>query len=56
MMVRSSHRGWRCALQVLIFCENKTDVDNIHEFLLLKGVRVCSVHGARGTFTPPAVQ
>ena len=30
---------------VLIFCENKNDVDEIHEYLLLKGVDVCSMHG-----------
>jgi len=23
---------------VLIFCESKTDVDDIHEYLMLKGV------------------
>lgn len=30
---------------VLIFCENKNDVDEIHEYLLLKGIDVCSMHG-----------
>lgn len=30
---------------VLIFCENKSDVDEIHEYLLLKGIDVCSIHG-----------
>jgi ATP-dependent RNA helicase DDX41 len=30
---------------VLIFCENKNDVDEIHEYLLLKGVDVCGLHG-----------
>lgn len=25
-------------LQVLIFCENKSDVDDVHEYLLLKAV------------------
>lgn len=32
---------------VLIFCENKADVDDIHEYLLLKGVEATSVHGGR---------
>jgi len=32
---------------VLIFCENKSDVDDIHEYLLLKGVEATSVHGGR---------
>ena len=30
---------------VLIFCENKNDVDEIHEYLLLKGLDVCAMHG-----------
>jgi len=30
---------------VLIFCENKNDVDEIHEYLLLKGIDVVSIHG-----------
>lgn len=30
---------------VIIFCENKNDVDEISEYLLLKGVDVCSMHG-----------
>eukprot|EP00002_Diphylleia_rotans_P018849 TRINITY_DN3649_c0_g2_i2.p1 TRINITY_DN3649_c0_g2~~TRINITY_DN3649_c0_g2_i2.p1 ORF type:complete len:615 (-),score=164.99 TRINITY_DN3649_c0_g2_i2:1931-3775(-) len=32
---------------VLIFCENKTDVDTIHEYLLLKGVEAVSIHGSK---------
>jgi ATP-dependent RNA helicase DDX41 len=32
---------------VVCFCENKQDVDDIHEFLLRKGVDVASVHGGR---------
>jgi len=32
---------------VLIFCENKNDVDEIHEYLVLKGIDVCSMHGDR---------
>lgn len=30
---------------VLIFAANKRDVDDIHEYLLLKGVAVVSIHG-----------
>jgi ATP-dependent RNA helicase DDX41 len=30
---------------VLVFCENKNDVDDIHEYLLLKGVEACAIHG-----------
>jgi ATP-dependent RNA helicase DDX41 len=32
---------------VLIFAENKTDVDDIHEFLLLKGVNAVATHGGK---------
>ncbi|XP_022841518.1 DEAD-box ATP-dependent RNA helicase 35 isoform X1 [Olea europaea var. sylvestris] len=32
---------------VLIFCENKADVDDIHEYLLLKGVEAVAVHGGK---------
>ncbi|KAL6070872.1 DEAD-box ATP-dependent RNA helicase 35 [Balamuthia mandrillaris] len=32
---------------VLIFCENKNDVDDIHEYLLLKGVEAVGVHGSK---------
>jgi len=31
----------------LIFCENKADVDDIHEYLLLKGVDAVSSHGGK---------
>lgn len=34
--------------QVLIFCENKNDVDDIHEYLLLKGVDAVAIHGSKG--------
>merc|ERR1712061_85351 len=37
----------RTAPPVLIFAENKTDVDNIYEFLLIKGVKAVSVHGEK---------
>jgi ATP-dependent RNA helicase DDX41 len=36
---------------VLIFCENKSDVDDIHEYLLLKGVEAVASHGGKGTFS-----
>jgi ATP-dependent RNA helicase DDX41 len=32
---------------VLIFCENKSDVDDIHEYLLLKGVEAVAIHGGK---------
>ena len=32
---------------VLIFCENKADVDDIHEYLLLKGVEAVAFIGAK---------
>ncbi|GMP84036.1 hypothetical protein CsSME_00037724 [Camellia sinensis var. sinensis] len=32
---------------VLIFCENKADVDDIHEYLLLKGVDAVAIHGGK---------
>ena len=33
---------------VLIFCENKADVDDIYEYLLVKGVEVVSIHSSKG--------
>ena len=32
---------------VIIFCERKGDVDEIHEYLLLKGVEAVSIHGGK---------
>ena len=32
---------------VLIFCENKSDVEDIHEYLLLKGVDAAAIHGGK---------
>lgn len=29
----------------LVFCENKKDVDDIQEYLLLKGVEAVAIHG-----------
>lgn len=37
----------KTAPPVLIFCENKRDVDDIHEYLLLKGVAAVSIHGGK---------
>mmetsp|Transcript_48848 Transcript_48848/g.139855 ORF Transcript_48848/g.139855 Transcript_48848/m.139855 type:complete len:646 (-) Transcript_48848:184-2121(-) len=31
---------------VLIFCENKSDVDDVHEYLLLKSIEVVAIHGS----------
>jgi ATP-dependent RNA helicase DDX41 len=33
---------------VLVFCENKSDVDAIQEYLLLKGVEAAATHGSKG--------
>lgn len=35
-------------VQVLIFSEKKAEVDDIHEYLLLKGVEAVSIHGGKG--------
>ena len=35
-------------LQVLIFAHRKSDVDDIHEYLLLKGVEAVAIHGDMG--------
>ncbi|KAI3834032.1 hypothetical protein MKW98_007851 [Papaver atlanticum] len=32
---------------VLIFCENKADVDDIHEYVLSKGVEAVAIHGGK---------
>ncbi|KAL2922210.1 DEAD-box ATP-dependent RNA helicase 35, partial [Bienertia sinuspersici] len=32
---------------VVIFCENKTEVDDVHEYLLLKGVEAVAIHGGK---------
>lgn len=39
----------RYRLQVLIFSEKKAEVDDIHEYLLLKGVQAVAIHGGKGT-------
>jgi ATP-dependent RNA helicase DDX41 len=38
----------KTAPPVVIFCEKKSDVDEIHEYLLLKGVQTASIHGGKG--------
>ena len=40
-------------MQVLIFSEKKAEVDDIHEYLLLKGVQAVSIHGSKGLFCAP---
>jgi ATP-dependent RNA helicase DDX41 len=37
----------KTAPPVIIFCERKGDVDDIHEYLLLKGVEGVSIHGGK---------
>lgn len=37
----------KTAPPVIIFCERKQDVDEIHEYLLLKGVEAVSIHGGK---------
>merc|ERR1711957_699870 len=32
---------------VLIFCESKTDVDDVHEYLMLKGVEAVGIHAGK---------
>lgn len=34
---------------MLIFSEKKSEVDDIHEYLLLKGVEAVAIHGGKGT-------
>jgi ATP-dependent RNA helicase DDX41 len=37
----------KSAPPVIIFCENKRDVDKVHEYLLLKGIDAVSIHGGK---------
>lgn len=37
----------KTAPPVMIFCDSKSDVDDIHEYLLLKGVEAVSIHGGK---------
>ena len=36
---------------MLIFSEKKTEVDDIHEYLLLKGVQAVAIHGGKGVIS-----
>ena len=38
----------KTAPPVLIFASNQSDVDEIHEYLLLKGVEAAAIHGGKG--------
>jgi len=38
----------KTAPPVLIFASNQSDVDEIHEYLLLKGVEAVAIHGGKG--------
>ena len=44
-MIRSLQCLKKTAPPVLVFCDNKSDVDDLHEYLLLKGVKVVAIHG-----------
>jgi ATP-dependent RNA helicase DDX41 len=46
-LVAILHVLQKTAPPVLIFAENKSDVDEINEYLLLKGVRAVSIHGGK---------
>lgn len=35
---------------VLIFCDSKAEVDDVHEFLLVHGVEAVAIHGGKGTY------
>ena len=35
---------------MLIFSEKKSEVDDIHEYLLLKGVEAVAIHGGKGRY------
>jgi ATP-dependent RNA helicase DDX41 len=37
----------KTAPPVLVFCSNQADVDDIHMYLLLKGVRAVAIHGGK---------
>ena len=37
----------KTAPPVLVFAEKTADVDNIHEYLLVKGVEAVAVHGGK---------
>merc|ERR1719510_654286 len=37
----------KTAPPVLVFCSNQGDVDNVHEYLMLKGVEAVAIHGGK---------
>jgi ATP-dependent RNA helicase DDX41 len=37
----------KTAPPVLIFCERQGDVEEVYEYLILKGVKSCSIHGGK---------
>ena len=37
----------KTAPPVIIFCDSKAEVDDIHEYLLIKGVDAVSIHGGK---------
>lgn len=39
----------KTAPQVLIFCENRKDVENVHDFLIIQGIKSIAAHGNMGT-------
>ena len=53
-MLSRVKEGWTdiysFVMQVLVFSEKKAEVDDIHMYLLLKGVQAVSTHGGKGEF------
>merc|ERR1712072_1088967 len=44
----------KTAPPVLVFCSNQGDVDDVHEYMLLKGVDACAIHGGKEMSDRPA--
>jgi ATP-dependent RNA helicase DDX41 len=40
----------KTAPPVIVFSDNKNEVDDIQEYLLLKGVEAVAIHGSKGVF------
>src|ERR1700679_630787 len=40
----------KTAPPVIVFSDNKNEVDDIQEYLLLKGVEAVAIHGSKGGF------
>ena len=40
----------KTAPPVIVFSENKNEVDDIQEYLLLKGVEAVAIHGSKSVF------